>query len=467
MFFGKPQSSLPPHDAVIDLLASRNRGLGIRSIARELGVSASTAHRRVQQLKEAGWVTTVADLHTRYSTPSYDIEEKITLDPDRPSLDGYLHWMWIEYGTDASSYQDLVQELRTGRDPNQFRFNDFGRKGTPHWPAVDAVSPLLTDGLPTSTALYRRYRLEYGQQLSWIGPMESDFQSLYRVKSHERYRDFIHLLIHLGEELPAVPGSADEADSRPYLIQLALGADRAAVVSQAYGQRVFDAAVIANGRAALVDRLATWTIQDVLPGFTDQYWGSSYDHLQEVEQLRRLDAQLDGGDQHGRALYAHGGGVSRGGVGRGGDALLAQRMHDTACEMIALRDRIIAIPTLEDLINRSGMRRYLQTVVEDSLKAVSLDGDEVKSVIPKLWSTEDRSEDIDGEAFEEVTVASSELMAGDYVLGTEKRRAVRPLRVESPPDEGHVLLADKNVAVPIHLPLDPDGLDLLIKRPRS
>jgi hypothetical protein len=451
VIFSKQKSSLSPHDAVVSLLASHSRGLGVRAISRELAISSSTAHRRAQQLKDAGWITTICDLEARYSRSSSQIdhEERLTLDPDRAGLEQYLQWMWIEYGTKSGTYWDLIEELRTGINPSHYRSFEPPSREKPHWPITEAVTPLQGDGFSVPGSMYRRHINAYAALAGWSGRTERAFQSLYQVTKQERYRDFIHLLIHLGEELPSAPGAIDidPLDCRPQLAELASAADRAARVYWAYAQRVFDAAVISYHRSYRMEELGAAMIREILPAFSDGYYGSGpYEQLSDIEQIRVLDAQLDRGDQEGRALYRHGGGVSRSSVGRGGDGLLAQQLFDQARELIKLRDEILDVPTLTDLLDRAGLKDTVNTIIPDALTAVPLDSEKVRTRIPELWNNEER----ETEAMEELTVTAEELRVGDIIIGGQERTSTLPLRVDRPLHEGTVLLASEHTAVPIH-----------------
>lgn len=443
--FTHPKIDIPGNDAVIHVLAS-SRGLGIRSIAERLKISPSTAHRRAQQLVEGQWVIEVP----QPSLPA------LMLNPDRAGIEAYLQWMGIEYGTQASTFWQHVKQLRSPYPDYGTAYPRTHRTEDPEWKIDEDINATLHEApSPGLEKHYRAFTYQYREITRWAPRKETATRRLYDLAGNERFRDFVHLLIHLGEKTPRTATLSNTTDPRPHLVQLALICQIAKYHHVQYAQGIFEAAIISQARTKNLEKLSTAISEKYFPIRGRELWLSHREEFTTAERARQLTMQLDAGGT--RSYYCYGGSPGRHDVGHGGDALLAYEMMQQANKLAKLRDEIFTLPQIAELRDHPKVQDLL--VKYDS--ATELNRPELASETVK---TTYLPHTINDDPTTELMIEDQHLIPGDLILQIGEHTPDSPMRVtETTPDT--VTIQDERIGVPVSRRGFLDGTKLIIRRP--
>lgn len=450
MFNFDATPGLTSREAIIDLLAKTGYGMRPREIARALGVNASTVSRRIRDLRAEGWVVTTAELQDLPVTGE-ERDLHMTLNPDRPGLQEYLTWMYIEHGTDAQPFRWFIKELRSGYNSRPLVRADRKVKKEPISTVVRRLLPDL-GGEPIAAPHYRALTAPVIEVLNWPLRTEHIFQSLYRAKagSAERYRDFIHLMIHVSEELRGLPAAGDETDARPELAELAVAAHHNALVLSERAQVLYEAAVIARHRDRSLAQLAGWARNQLFPGAEPQSYLNGGEELQAAERVRHIYAQIEVGSTSGRRYYGIGGTPGRNDVGGGGDGLLAQMMLDQAHRSQDVVNKIAAMPGMAQVLGTKEVAAHLNKEGPQEFRQIDVAGDDVHvGFISYSSRSHDIGEETENTTVQEQKVAGQDLRKGDRILAIDDRKLAEPLDVEGFDEPGRVILAKDVYTVPV------------------
>ena len=318
----------------------RGRPLTHQQLGKELKASQPTVRRRVASLRERGWLLNELGGLGR---------DQLMLNLNRSGFDAFAEYLYIEHGVPVAPYRRALD--KDGR---------FSFHGLHHTPARKAPAEQVRLGEIASHAErtaevvselrgrdVRQYMAEARGILSLHARIESKMQRMYRHPHAERARDFVHLMIHLGEDL--LPGAPEDSQSpRETLVYLALSLRYNAAVYERYARRVNTAAQLGALRSEVTDRLAGWAMNHALPG-TALGGGFLYGDqglARESEWLRAIDQEM-----YGRHLVNHGGSPGPVGAGHGGDLLVAQQLFDAVADLIALIEEIKELPSMEAVFN--------------------------------------------------------------------------------------------------------------------
>lgn len=432
-------------EAILDLLAKTGRGMRLREIAQNLNINASTVSRRMRDLREEHWVITTAELQGLPVTGD-ERDLHMTLNPDRPGLQEYLTWMHIEHGTDDESFWQFIEELRSSRPtfrPYQPPTPEVDPKDESTSSTVRRLLPNFSQA-PIPAPYYRALIAPVAEVLNWPGYTQGTFQSLYKTEAgaSERYRDFIHLMIHVHDNLRGVPSIGDERDARPELAELAVVARHNALVLSERAQVLYEAAVLGRHRDLNLIKLAGWARNQIFPGAEPESWIRGGAELQAAERVRHIYAQLEGRSDSGWKYYKIGGTPGLDDVGGAGDGLLAQMMLDQAHRCEETVEKIAELPGMAEVLNTPEVAAHMSEEVPSEFTSIEVAGHDVRV---EFFSHRQRSHDTEehtaATSTQQQKVAGQDLQVNDRIMAIEDRELLQPLDVVKFPEPGKVTLA--------------------------
>lgn len=300
--------SLNPHLITIaGVLAADGHSASARDLRRALPLL-SRRDEVLQELTDQQWIIpTVAD---RY-----------TLNDDHPGMDALKELLATTADTPtppatADRHLSPTQQQQQRHQRSVIAAADA--KTLPFTPEPDDAPALLTQEL-------RQRRRRIYRSMALPNQLEHQYQLLYGDLSHERGRDFIHLLGHLEDALTSLPD--EHPDPLRELIRLTLIADHNAGILAHYGTRVSKAAHLGRERSRVDDALAQWATAQINPNPTSEPQGlySEHDKITAAQKRRELLATIEASEPK---LIRHGGMPADADLGHGGDYLLAQLLLD-------------------------------------------------------------------------------------------------------------------------------------------
>lgn len=213
---------------ILATLAAHPRGIGVRDMARHLGISASTASRHLTALREDQWLCAIDPFAglidpTQPNAPEIPPNPRWTLNPHRAGYDVLLDWLYIDRGIDVDRTREILCDddrapLSTShprpptREQQQLLGKALGFTARKEFP-YDIPPEIYRDIAHQARPLWR-YTADHHQDLQTLinrtpAPREADLNTL-------------NLLRRLNEALPPFPTDPpeDTDDTRPHLVVL-------------------------------------------------------------------------------------------------------------------------------------------------------------------------------------------------------------------------------------------------------
>lgn len=425
---------------VMTVFLERGRPVSLKDLGREVRKSRATVTRWVSQLREDGWLLPQLGGGTG---------DRLLLNLDRPGMNAYLSWLFIETGLSIDTYERWV-------DRSSGRLLPYEDVGPPLGRTNEHRAELLEKAKKAYAA---SFRLTTGQDVSDLPPQhareaartfnracsipyraEAMMQRIYHGLHNERARDFVHLMIHLGEDLYGLP-EAEGLDTQHRLLVTALLADHnAAVIRDQYAARVSEAAQRGHAQADINAALAEWAQDYWLPGTTFHRGGIYHNAAGTgmAAQRRRILSQINS-----RGLVHHGGLTQPSDAGQGGDVLLAQMLLDETARLYRLIEGIRALPAMQPLFTMPAIAELLpegpyQQYPGDGLEQQALT--DARRGGDRLPLSEDRLPG-PGDTAARLEVTGDLLRRGDQILQADTRAVpTQPVVLERTGQTARVLL---------------------------
>lgn len=353
----RPATDLGPDHSLILALLEYPFGATTKDIATRLSISLSTAARRLTAARWDDWLLT-PDAHGRPVRPTGEAPRNTRwlLNLDRPGANALLTYLRIEHGADVSTYRQRLADpyrLYERAFEDHLLHPHTGRSDVDKIQAALAgIDPWLHPRI--FRALYADLahvhhtpaRLEDQAQRLYSGAERGDGIATYPDRRRERYRDYIHRMIHLREELPALPEEPDRnQNARPHLVVLARAAENTAQVLTEEADFFAASDALGFELHRLTERLATHLHEN---GTYGKHLTITDDEADQAEtDYTALTQRIEDGhptpDGRARPYLRYGGAPSTVELGTAAEGLIALELRTQAEAALAVRDQIFAL----------------------------------------------------------------------------------------------------------------------------
>lgn len=352
----RPATDLGPDHSLILALLEYPLGATTKDIATRLNISLSTATRRLTAARYDDWLLT-PDALGRPVRPTGEAPRNARwlLNLDRPGADALLTFLRIEHGADVTTYQ---QRLANPHHRDERTFEDHLLHQNTGRSDVNKIQAALAGIDPwLHPRIFRTFYADLAYVHHTPARLEDQAQRLYyRTERREgidaypirreRYHDYIHRMIHLREELPALPEEPNpDQNARPHLVVLARAAESTA---QALADEAdFFAASDDLGfqQHQLTARLADYQLHQL--GAENTLPITTAEADQKLSRYADLKQQIAAGyplnETQSRPYLRYGGTPAPSELGTAGEGLIALELRTQADAALAVRDQILTL----------------------------------------------------------------------------------------------------------------------------
>ena len=362
--FSRPKTEIGPDCTLILALLQFPFGATTKDISEQLGVSLSTASRRLAAARDEEWLAT-PDMHGR-PVPTKGETARNTrwlLNLSRPGADALLEYLYIAHGADVSTYRQRLADPYGHHDRT---FEDHLLHQTSGPSDLDKIRATLSGIHPW---LHPRTFRAFAAQIRhlWLTPtrLEAKAHKLYTQNKHpehltdypprhaERYRDLIHQMQKLATAMPSLPEDpAQGEDARPHLVALAHTAENIARILAKAADFYTASDALGFQQHKLAAYLADYQQQqfDNTPGHRTTV-AAADQHLSSYTELKqRISAGYPLSPNQTQPFLRDGGTPAPFELGTAGESFIALELRTQAETALTIRDQILALEGMTEAL---------------------------------------------------------------------------------------------------------------------
>jgi len=354
-----------------------------RKLAKELGMSPATVNRAIEDLIERGWVVRLDQLPVSsgylQSLVSYSRFMPVVVNFDRPGIEQYLAFLFVEHGVSAENSRQWMESALRG-SPVPRPYVAFPAPGDSD--PFERLYSLLEQfgGLDDEFAdmRVRDLRLRMNEVFGGLDRQENYFGKIYSASSEERARNLISDLMSLEQDLSKIPSMKQGSAPVVALPMLAVQCHRSALAIWRCASRFWDSAGESRRLNEEAIRFGERAMTSVLPVWNSAGGLSTHSALRDLAII--LEWKFWGGKLNPeRAVWS------------GGDVLLAAQLREYAIRLQRISTEIRALPALRgpDSRPKNGAAQWPLDLPElNALFGAALEGETVGEYEARIASLE-------------------------------------------------------------------------------